>query len=151
MRFLPALVGQLEHNETAREAFAFAAWRRIAGDALRDKTAPVELVKEKLTVAVKDTTWKKNLEALADQMVFKLNSSVRMQLVTFIDFKVDEQAVATELLSNASADSPDVDSEAEITPDMREAAEAIKDPELREQFLLAAGSCLARKKRMGLE
>ena len=36
----------------------------------------------------------------------------------------------------------------EVTPKMRRAADAIKDDNLRYQFLLAAGSCLARKKKL---
>jgi len=36
----------------------------------------------------------------------------------------------------------------EVTPKLRVAADAIKDDNLRYQFLLAAGSCLARKKKM---
>jgi hypothetical protein len=36
----------------------------------------------------------------------------------------------------------------EITPKIRRSADAIKDDNLRYQFLLAAGSCLARRKKM---
>jgi hypothetical protein len=35
-----------------------------------------------------------------------------------------------------------------ITPKLRHAADAIKDDNLRYQFLLAAGSCLARKEKL---
>lgn len=151
MRFLPALVGQLEDNQTAREAFAFAAWRKAAGDNLCEKTAPIELVGEKLVVAVKDATWKRNLEEFSGQIIFKLNSSLRMQLVTFIEFKIDEHAVEAENAgSHAARKSSAAEEAVEITEDMRRAAEAIADEELREKFLLAAASCLARKKRMGM-
>lgn len=151
MRFLPALVGQLEDNQTAREAFAFAAWRKSAGDGLNERTAPVGLRGEILTVAVSDETWKKNLEELAGQMIFKINSLVRMELVRFIEFIVDPEALArehAELRAYSTAGASDA--AAEITEELRDSANAIKDEALREQFLLAAAGCLARKTRMGM-
>ena len=36
----------------------------------------------------------------------------------------------------------------QITPQMRRSADAITDDNLRYQFLLAAGSCLARKEKL---
>lgn len=151
MRFLPALVDQLEDNQTAREAFAFAAWRKSAGSGLRQRTAPLELLGDRLVVAVTDESWKKNLEELAGQMIFKINSSVRMELVRFIEFRIDADAVDGENSDSAVEHASDrFDASAEITDELRLSAEAIGDEGLREQFLLAAAGCLARKKRMGI-
>lgn len=152
LRFIPALVDQLGDNQVAREAFVFAAWKKVAGEGLRGKTAPVALDGETLVVAVRDATWKRNLESLAGQMIFKVNSAFRRQFVTFIEFRIDEKAVDEESSIAETATSQEqfrADAALEITDEVRSAAEAIKDAGLREQFLSAAGECLARKKRMG--
>ena len=152
LRSIPALLDQLGHNEVAREAFAFAAWRKSSGEGLRGKTAPLALESEKLIVAVRDLTWQKNLEALAGQMVYKVNATFRRQLITFIEFRIDEAAVEEESSRNLPKTDPPDDPPAseEITDEMRAAAEAIKDEGVRRLFLAAAGECLARKKRMSI-
>lgn len=152
LRFIPALMDQLGDNQVAREAFVFAAWKKIAGEGLRGKTAPIALEGETLVVAVRDASWKRNLESLAGQMVFKVNSAFRRQFVTFIEFRIDERAVDEESAVAEAATSQEqfeTDAAQEITDEVRLAAESIKDEVLREQFLSAAGECLARKKRMG--
>ena len=42
-RALPALLKQMEDNEPLREAVIFAAWRKIAGEGLREKAVPFRL------------------------------------------------------------------------------------------------------------
>lgn len=152
IRFLPELASQLQHNQVAREAFVFAAWTRSVGDGLKDKTVPLALDGQRLTVAVRDETWKKNLEEVAGQFIFKINSALRDRLVTFIEFVVDEDAVHAARSDSESDDDGQHAHDAlnEVTDEMRSAAEAIKDDRLRELFLLAAGGCLARKRRLGL-
>jgi Protein of unknown function (DUF721). len=151
-RALPALLRQMEDNETLRQAVVFAAWRRIAGEGLREHAVPIRLYQKHLIVAVMSETWKKHLEHLSGQMIFKLNSALEQPLVTFIEFRVDEETVRRE---RAKLNARRFDSEREreialehVTPKMRQAADAIKDENLRYQFLLAAGSCLARKKNL---
>jgi hypothetical protein len=151
-RALPALLRQMEDNESLRQAVVFAAWRRIAGEGLREHAVPLRLYQKHLIVAVMSETWKKHLEHLSGQMIFKLNSVLEQPLVTFIEFRVDEETVKHE---RAKFNSRKIDAEREreialeqVSPKMRQAADAIKDENLRYQFLLAAGSCLARKKKM---
>jgi hypothetical protein len=151
-RALPALLKQMEDNESLRQAVVFAAWRRIAGEGLREHAVPLRLYQKHLIVAVMSETWKKHLEHLSGQMIFKLNSALEQPLVTFIEFRVEEETVRYEREKNPKSPS-NVERQREIaleevTPKMRRAADAIKDENLRYQFLLAAGSCLARKKRM---
>jgi hypothetical protein len=151
-RALPALLKEFDDNETVREAVTFAAWRKIAGESLRQHAVPYSLYQKRLTVAVKSETWRKHLEHLSGQMIFKLNSSLGQALVTFIEFRVDEKAVEKENYKNTPPTlSPEELEEIaleEVTPKMRRSADAIKDDNLRYQFLLAAGSCLARKKKL---
>jgi hypothetical protein len=151
-RALPALLRQMEDNESLRQAVVFAAWRRIAGEGLRDHAVPLRLYQKHLIVAVMSETWKKHLEHLSGQMIFKLNSTLEQPLVTFIEFRVDEETVKQE---RAKHQKTVIDAEEQrqialeqVTPKMRRAADSIKDENLRYQFLLAAGSCLARKKNM---
>ena len=120
-RALPALLKEFDDNETLREAVTFAAWR-------------------------------KHLENLSGQMIFKINSVLGQAVVTYIEFHIDEKAVER---ANVQKQTPMLSDEEfeeialeEVTPKMRRAADAIKDDNLRYQFLLAAGGALARKKKL---
>ncbi|HEX8638303.1 MAG TPA: DciA family protein [Pyrinomonadaceae bacterium] len=151
-RALPALLKEFDDNDDVREAVVFAAWRKIAGETLRERAVPVRLYKKHLIIAVMSETWKKHLQQLSGQMIFKINSVLGAAIVTFIEFRVDEKTVTDERAQNAKT----IVSEAkfqenaldQVTAKMRRSADAIKDDHLRYQFLLAAGSCLARKKHL---
>jgi len=151
-RALPKLLKEFEDTEEVREAVVFAAWRRIAGESLSEHTIPFRLFNKHLIIAVADKMWKRHLETLSGQMIFKLNSVLGQAIVTFIEFRVDEAMLAAERAKRPK--SPMTDEEQreialeEVTPKLRRSADAIKDDNLRYQFLLAAGSCLARKKKM---
>ena len=151
-RALPALLKEFNENETVREAVVFAAWRNIAGESLRENAVPFRLYKKHLIIAVAHETWKRHLERLSGEMIFKLNSALGSAVVTFIEFRVDEKTVAQERGKNKnpviSEDEIREIALDEVTPNLRFAADAIEDDNLRYQFLLAAGSCLARKKRL---
>jgi hypothetical protein len=151
-RALPALLKEFDENDTVREAVTFAAWRKIAGESLRQHAVPFGLYQKRLTIAVKSETWRKHLEHLSGQMIFKLNSALGQAVVTFIEFRVDEKAVEKEnFKETGQVLSPEEFEEIaleEVTPKMRRSADAIKDDNLRYQFLLAAGGCLARKKKL---
>ncbi len=92
-RALPALLKEFEDNQDVREAVIFAAWRKIAGETLRDRAVPHRLFKKHLVIAVMSDTWKKHLEHLSGQMIFKLNSVLGSAVVTYIEFRVDEKVV----------------------------------------------------------
>jgi hypothetical protein len=59
------------------EALAFIAWGRCAGEQLKTRTKPIEFFEKRLVVAVKDLTWRRNLEELSPQLVAKLNAVLR--------------------------------------------------------------------------
>lgn len=151
-RALPALLKQLDDSEPVREAVVFASWRKIAGEGLREKAVPFRLYKKHLIVAVESVMWKRHLESLSGQMIFKINASLGQALVTFIEFRVDEETINEERSKNRKIliDEDELRELAfeEVTPKLRHAADAIKDDNLRYQFLLAAGSALAQKKRL---
>jgi len=152
-RALPKLLKEMSDNEEVREAVVFAAWRRIAGESLQSHAVAFRLFNKQLMVAVTSETWKKHLEHLSGQMIFKINSVLGQAVVTFIEFRIDEETVLQERaktqMSSALSDEElkEIALE-EVTPKLRGSADAIKDDNLRYQFLLAAGSALARKKRI---
>ena len=149
-RAIPNLLSEFDDNPKLEEAFIFAGWRKIAGESLRSHTVPVQYYKKRLVIAVSDKMWKRHLELLSGQMVFKLNAVLKSESVSFIEFKVDAGLVASQ--QAASIEKTVVENEKmaseQITQNLKNSADLIKDKELRKQFLLAAGSCLARKERM---
>jgi hypothetical protein len=151
-RALPALLKEFDENETLREAVIFAAWRKVAGKSLAEHAVPFRLFQKHLIIAVANEMWKRHLESLSGQMIFQLNSLLRQAAVTFIEFRVDEKTVLDERrkkhknhLSPEEAEEKALD---EVSINLRNSADAIEDDNLRYQFLLAAGSCLARKKNL---
>jgi len=95
-RALPKLLKEFEDTEEVREAVVFAAWRRIAGESLSEHTVPFRLFNKHFIIAVADKMWKRHLETLSGQMIFKLNSALGQAIVTFIEFRVDEETLRAE-------------------------------------------------------
>ena len=149
-RALPKLLKEFDDSKEVREAIVFAAWRKVAGKSLNTHAVPFRLFEKHLIVAVKDNMWKRHLETLSGKMLFKLNSLLSQAVVTFIEFRIDEATVLKETKSNQMPKLSEEDLREialnEISPRLRHSADSIKDDNLRYQFLLAAGSCLARKK-----
>ncbi len=153
-RTLPKLLKEFDDSEEVREAVVFAAWRKIAGKSLCEHSVPYSLINKHLIVSVKDKMWKRHLEKeLAGQMIFKLNSILGQAEVTFIEFRIDEENVLKHKRAGRKLEISDEEIEEialnEVSPKLRHRAGKIKDDNLRYQFLLAAGSCLAKKKRDG--
>lgn len=151
-RLLPNLLKEFEDNQKVREAVVFAAWRNIAGESLSEHAVPSRLYQKHLTVAVANERWVKYLKDLSGQMIFKLNSALSQAVVTFIDFQVNEELVVTEREKRRGKTFDEAELRElalnQVTPKLRSKANSIKDEDLRYQFLLAAGSCLARKEKM---
>ncbi len=148
-RTLPMLLKEFDDNEAVRQAVVFAAWRKIAGESLAEHAVALNLKQKRLTVAVANERWKKYLKDLSGQMIFKLNSALGQAVVTFIEFCVDEKAVAQERekRGNQSIDEVELQKLAlkQISPQLRAKAKTIKDESLRQEFLKAAGISLARR------
>ncbi|HEX8475160.1 MAG TPA: DUF721 domain-containing protein [Pyrinomonadaceae bacterium] len=146
---MPKLLRAAGDAEEVTEAAAKVVWRRVAGEALRGCAVPFRLYRKTLVVAVPDTTWQKQLEAVSGQLLFRLNSMLGQPLVTFIEFRVDAKTVRQE---RARMEAPQLDRQTrerralERAGELEEAAAAIRDDELRRRFLLAAGSCIDRER-----
>jgi hypothetical protein len=144
---LPQLLRAAGESEEVSEAVAFAAWRRVAGEAMRGNAVPFRLYKKTLVVAVPDVTWRKQLEHVSPQLIFRLNSLLGQALVTYVEFRVDPQTVGRERArARRTQYERLVEEESALrrAEELDDAADAIHDDDLRRRFLLAAGSCMNR-------
>ena len=144
---LPKLLRAAGEAEEVLEAAAFAAWRRAAGEALRGCAVPFRLHRKTLVVSVPDATWRKQLEGVSPQLLFRVNSLLGQALVTFVEFRVDPQTVNEERARLRRSEYERLEREENALSRAREldeAAHAIRDETLRRRFLLAAGSCMNR-------
>lgn len=148
---IPAFIDD-ETPDEIRTAVILAAWNKAAGPALSSNAAAAELNAKTLRVAVRDETWKRHLESLAGQMIFKLNSLLRSPAVTYIEFFIDEETVKAALDQKPERSIPqevfEREARKERTGNVESASRSITDPELGKLFLDAAANCLARKRLM---
>ncbi len=143
LKLLPTMIRLSGENEEVREQAVFAAWRVAAGKGITSACEPFRLYRKQLVISVLDQGWKIQLEKLAGEYLFRINSLLGAPLVTFIEFRVDRQHV---LQAHGHAAKPfEFHHTEELTEELRASAEQIKDPELRAQFLRAAAKSLERK------
>ncbi len=150
IRALPKLLRAAGEAEEVAEAAAFVAWRRVAGEALRGCAVPFRLYRKTLVVAVPDTTWQKQLEAVSSQLLFRLNSLLGQALVTYVEFRVDPRTVQEERARRAPAEADREEREERAlrhAGSLQAAASAIRDEDLRRRFLVAAGSYLKAQEK----
>ncbi|HEY0404125.1 MAG TPA: DUF721 domain-containing protein [Pyrinomonadaceae bacterium] len=149
LRVLPKFLRASGEAEEVLEAAAMIAWKRVAGEGLRGQAVPFRLYRKTLVVAVADATWQRQLEKESGQLLFRINSLLGQAVVTYIEFRID---AATVRAARAKLAAEAVDQEAQeqralasASGQVRVAAEAITDEQLRRRFLLAAGSCIDRR------
>ena len=136
---LPQLLKELGANHAVEEQMVFAAWRRVAGDMLNERTKPLEYFENRLVVEVEDQNWQRNLETLAPEMVAKLNAATEQGAVKYIEFRIDRKQIERQLKRTIERPVDDV-------PDsLRAAADDIEDERLRKSFLEAAAAYLDPK------
>lgn len=141
---IPSVLRGLGPNADVDEAVIFAAWERCAGDLLKERTAPLEFYENRLVIAVLDETWRRHLEGLSPQMLVKINGSLGQGKVKFIEFRIDGPTVnATRKANKIVVAEPKTDA---VAPSLTAAAGTIADEHLREHFLSAAASYLAKQK-----
>lgn len=142
LKLLPRLLRAAADSEEARQQAAAAAWAVAAGPQLRKVTAVVRLERKHLIVATPSPAWKSELERMSGQLLFQLNSLLRMPLITSIEFVVNEKTVRSSHLSPPKVNFSDLEAEeARLMP----LAQAIPDPAVRSAFLRAAAKCLDRR------
>jgi hypothetical protein len=151
IRALPKLLRAAGETEEVLEAAALVAWRRVAGPELCRQAVPFRLYRKTLIVAVADSTWQKQLEAMSGQLLFRLNSLLGQAIVTYIEFRPDPKTVAAARSATVQEEAMREEQERRAllraTGELEDAAGAIQDEELRRRFLIAAGSCIDRRER----
>jgi len=145
---LPELLDQHGDNEDVRRSVVFAVWRRVAGESLNEHAVAVDLVGPTLTVAVSDRNWQRNLSELSKEMLFRMNFIFGSTEIKRIEFVIDKSAVGRSVKQNVDHAVAEAEALDEINEPLRKAADAIADDDMRRKFLLAAGSCLARERRL---
>lgn len=153
LRVLPKFLRAAGETEEVLEAAAMIAWKRVAGEGLRGQAVPFRLYRKTLIVAVADTAWQKQMEAVSGQMLFRINSLLGQAVVTYIEFRIDPVTVRAERakLTTEKEDTVAQERRALKSADgqVHDAAAAIMDEALRRRFLLAAGSCIERRENGG--
>lgn len=145
---LPGLMKNFPSGDEVRKAIVFAAWKTAAGPELARRAVPMEFADGRLVVAVPGDAWRRNLESLSGQLLYKLNSAFDRPTVQYIEFRVDESAVSARA-DVGSADAAGKSGQAalkSVPKEVKRAAAAIEDKALRRAFLLAAGGCMGRRK-----
>lgn len=146
---LPAIVSRLDGNSNTVEPLVFAAWKRSVDGALAEHIVPIGFDKDKLVAAVSSETWRRQVADLGPTLVDRLNKTIGSPLVKFVEFRIDAAAVREHRRRLKPVETPDLESaiEAALTPGIKDAADSISDESLRNRFLAAAGSTLARQDR----
>ncbi len=140
LKTLPTVLRAAGKSPEVVEAAVFAAWKNAAGDGLRNHAVPAQLQGRTLVVAVADQVWQKQLGAMKDQLLFRINTLLGQPLIGQIELRIDPQMVNRPLPKPATADIPSN----EVPLELWAAANEIQDKELRRSFLKAAMSALQR-------
>ncbi len=142
LKMLPMMIRLAGDNEEVREQAVFAAWRAAAGRGVANVCEPFRLYQKQLVIAVLDQTWKKQMERISGEYLFKINSTLSAPLVTFIEFRVDRKFVTQSHKSEENTFQ--FHHTQEIKEELKPSTACIRDEALREKFLSAAAKCLER-------
>jgi len=140
---LPKLVTVSGGNPELTETAVKLAWKRAAGGGLRLQVVPFRLYRKTLIVSVADAIWQKQLQCMRSEFISRINRLLGDEVIDSIEFRVDPVAV-NEARARAQP-TRQHDSPPPIPPEVISAAVSIRDRELRQRFIRAAGNCLARR------
>lgn len=142
IKALPALLEASGAPEEVAEAACVAMWKHAVGEGLSSHAVPIQLRDRKLVVVVADNLWKKQLEQMRRQLLFRLNSVLGQAIVTSIELRVDPAALAAS--RGPAPESRKVEIDYTVPAELVSVAAGIEDVELRRAFLGAATSCIRR-------
>lgn len=137
-KIIPQLLRMTQHSEEFAESACAFAWRVSVGRAISRVSLPGKLYGKTLKVTVIDETWKRQLQRMSSQILFKMNALLGTAMVTSLDFCVDTEAVeqAHRPLTFPVTNVPLTD------PKLLEASQRISNNKLREQFMKTASKYL---------
>jgi hypothetical protein len=129
------------------EAMAFAAWDRCVDGVFADNVLPRKLAGRRLTAAVPNEMWRRNVADLGPAIADRINAVLGAEVVAFVEFSVEPDLfVERSARRKKAAKGDDV---ILVDPVIQEAAESIKDEGLRQIFLAAAAAGLNRSALTG--
>jgi len=141
LKLVPQMLRRAGDSDETREQAVFAAWLVAVGGPIRKVTAPIRLERKTLIVAVPDANWRDQLKSMQGQVLFKLNSLLGAPLITRIEYVVNPDLIIRE---DEAPHEVTFTAPEKQAAGLREDADQIPDPEIREAFLRAAGKCLER-------
>jgi len=140
IKTLPAILRASGASEELVEAACLSAWKHAVGEGLSSHAVPVQLQEQTLVVAVADAIWKRQLEQMRGQLLYRVNSVLGQSLVKSIELRIDPQRIELARAAQASArKGPSADYK--VPAELLTAAAGIEDADLRRAFLGAATSC----------
>jgi hypothetical protein len=142
IKSLPAILKAASASEAVSEAACRAAWKHAVGEGLSEHAVPVQLQNRTLVVAVADSMWKRQLEHMRGQLLFRLNGVLGQELVKSIELRVAPKELEPTRETQTMNQRPEVNYK--IPAELLTAAAAIDDADLRRAFLGAAASCVKR-------
>ena len=147
IRLLSSSLDAAGDQEEIAEALAKVAWRMTAGELLRNHAVPFRLFRQTLIVSVADTIWQKQLQAISGELLFRINSILGRKAIKFVEFRIDPEAVQA-ARRDRRPERRGAYAEASLSSQPAEliaAAGLIRDETLRNRFLIAARSSIARR------
>ena len=139
---LPKILARAGDNANLTETAAKIAWRRVAGEGLREHAVPVRLHDKSLVVSVADAVWQKQLQTMSAELIFRINKLLGRKVIDKIEFRIDPRSLSLVKAARSSALSR---THVPLPPAVISSAEGIQDAELRERFMRAAENCIARR------
>ena len=149
VKALPVVLKAAGAPEEVAEAACIAMWKHAVGEGLSSQAFPIQLRDQRLVVVVEDALWKKQLEHMRGQLLFRLNAVLGQGVVTSIEVRVDPAGVAA--LRSPAPESRKTAIDYTIPAELMMAAAEIEDAGLRRAFLGAATSCIRRVESQRVE
>ncbi len=132
----PIVRGLLGNSDEVRLALLSAAWKKAAGGPLEKRTAIHRFSDGKLTIAVENKSWQRNLKEYTTELLFKLNSLMGERTVETIEFEVVPELFADSLTTESLKNR--IDEPVELSSELLLSLGKIQDEELRKQILATA-------------
>ena len=145
IKTLPAILRASGASQEVVEAACLSAWRHAVGEGLTSHAVPIQLQEHTLVVAVADAIWKRQLEEMRGQLLYRVNSVLGQSLVKSIELRIDPNRIELARAANASVRKGPND-DYKVPAELLSAAAGIEDADLRRAFLGAATSCDRRQK-----
>jgi hypothetical protein len=142
IKALPTLLRSIGDDPDVATAAAITAWKRAAGDGLRQHAVPMSLNEGTLVVAVADAVWQKQLRAMSDELIYKTNSILGQRVVKAIELIIDPAIVKPRTAGSTKQTTSD-----DVPLEVLSAANAISDKQLRQTFIKAAAGILKRQQQ----